>query len=303
MRNLHRLTTLSLVLAAALTSACGASVTVAEAPTDAAPTVVDAAVVVEPSALACADVRAACGPSPMTFVRGHAAGLTGLDGARVRFAMRYLPTDGADLDGAHGVVVAGSTVRDGAFEACVCMPRGANGYPQVVAVVFAPGSTGDTSRDVARAVFSPRYATLGDEDVSQALATPPSAPAAEAAIAGLVDRSRSLSVTGFDGAALDGATLFGGVVADERPVAAQVATTSISFGAATLRWDMPGRAWPTERVALVVDRNADRRCDAGDLGAIVTPGAAETFDLAGVAWARGAALDRVCAALRLDDSR
>ena len=43
--------------------------------------------------------------------------------------------------------------------------------------------------------------------------------------------------------------------------------------------------------------------DAGDLGAIVTPGAAETFDLAGVAWARGAALDRVCAALRLDDSR
>ncbi len=154
-------------------------------------------------------------------MRGHARGLTGLDGARARFAMRYVLREGEGLNVAHGVVVAGAEVRGGAFEACVCMPRGGSGYPQMAAVVFAPGTTGETGREVARAMFSQRYATLGDEDVSFALNEVPSAPETEAALAALVDRTHELRVRGLDGMA-EGGRAYAALVADERPVAAQV---------------------------------------------------------------------------------
>lgn len=212
--HLHLLLVLSLAAAG-----CGASVTPAPEGGDAGSLPPDApsaqALTPAPSTASCAEVRAACGAEPQAFVRGHAAGLTGLEGARVRFAMRYLLRDGDGLNEPRGVVSAASEVRGGAFEACVCMPRGASGYPEIAAVVFAPGSTGETGRDVARAVFSQRYATLGDEDLSVALGQTPTAPQAEAALAGLSDRSRSLRVRGLD-RAVEGTRVFAGLVADER---------------------------------------------------------------------------------------
>ena len=99
-----------------------------------------------------------------------------------------------------------------AFEACVCMPQGASGYPQVAAVVFTPGSTGETSREVARAMFSQRYATLGDEDVGFALNEVPSAPEVEAAVAALTDRTSELRVRGLDAMA-EGGSAFAGAAA------------------------------------------------------------------------------------------
>lgn len=281
---------------------CGASVTPAPAaPADAgAPVVEDAPTVVTP-APTCAEVRASCGAEPEQFVRGHAEGLVGLDGARVRFAMRYLRDDGQGLGVPHGVVVGSAVVRDGAFEACVCMPRGGSNYPQVTAVVFAPGTTGETSRDVARATFSQRYATLGDESLSYALGGVPSAPEVEAALAGLVDRGHQVVLRGVD-PSTEGAQAFGGLVADERPVAADVTGGQVEGGALAFAWNMPGREWPTERLALVIDRNGNRRCDEGDLGAVVRLDGRR--ELSGVgAWAQGAAVGEVCRALSLESGR
>jgi hypothetical protein len=284
------------------TSACGASVTSSPADDAGAPMTADVAVTVTPRSPSCAEVRATCGAAPQQLVRGHAAGLAGLEGARVRFAMRYVREQGRGLDVPHGVVVATTEVRDGAFEACVCMPEGANAYPQIAAVVFAPGAPGETGRDVARATFSQRYATLGDEDESAALTGVPQRAEVEAALAGLVERTRALRVTGLPEAAGEG-FVHAGLVAAERPVAAQV-VAGVRDGAATaFDWTMPGRAWPTERVAIVVDRNHDRRCGEGDLGLIAAVGERSTLDLAGAAWSEGAALGAACAAVGLDASR
>jgi hypothetical protein len=248
----------------------------------------------------CEAVRAACGPAPQQFVRGHAEGLTGLDGARAQFAIRYLRESGNGLDVPHGVASAWGRVTGGAFEACVCLPRGGDEYPQVAAVVFAPGTSGELRRDVARAMYSPRYATLGDEELTQALREAPTDEGAEAALAAMVDRVARLSVQGFDAAA-EGARVYGGLVADERPVAAQVAGAAVAAGGAQLNWIMPGRAWPGERLALLVDRNGDRRCDDGDLGAIVPVDGRPSVTVR--AWLQGAALTSVCASLRLEASR
>lgn len=299
-RALHVLLLLSLAAAG-----CGASVTPAPEGGDAGSFPADAPSAQPPtpapSTASCAEVRAACGAEPQTFVRGHAAGLTGLDGARVRFAMRYLLREGDGLNIPHGVVSAAAEVRGGAFEACVCMPRGGSGYPQVAAVIFAPGSTGETGPDVARAVFSQRYATLGDEDLSMAFGEAPTAPQAEAALAGLSDRSRSLRVRGLD-RTVEGLRVFAGLVADERPVAAQVLQTAVEGGALALEWIMPGRHWASERLALVIDRNGNGRCDEGDLGA--TARLDERRELDGVgAWAEGSALRGLCQALSLEDGR
>lgn len=299
-RALHLLLVLSLVAAG-----CGASVTPAPEAGDAGSLPPDApsaqALTPAPGTASCAEVRAACGAEPQTFVRGHAAGLAGLEGARVRFAMRYLLREGDGLNVPHGVVSAAAEVRGGAFEACVCMPRGGSGYPQVAAVAFAPGSTGETGREVARAVFSQRYATLGDEDLTMAFGPAPTVPQAEAALAGLSDRSHSLRVRGLDRAA-EGLRAFAGLVADERPVAAQVLQTAVEGGALALDWIMPGRHWSSERLVLVIDRNGNARCDEGDLGATVRLDGRRELDGVG-AWAEGGALRGLCQALSMEDSR
>jgi hypothetical protein len=217
--------------------------------------------------------------------------------------MRYLRADGRGLDVPHGVVVATTEVRDGAFEACVCMPEGANGYPQVAAVVFAPGAAGETGRDVARATFSQRYATLGDEDLSFALTGVAQPAEVEAAVAALVDRTRQLRVTGLPEAEAADGFVHAGLVADERPVAAQVVAGGPDGAATAFDWIMPGPAWPSERVAIVVDRNRNRRCDEGDLGMIAPVGGRSSLDVAGAAWSQGAALTAVCAAVGLGVSR
>lgn len=248
---------------------------------------------------ACDAVRAGCVTAPQTFVRGHAAGLTAPDGAVARFAIRYVPSEGASLSDARGVAVGTARVRGGAFEACVCVPRGANGYPQVAAVVLAPGAAGLRGGDVLRGMVSQRFATLGDEDVSEALRAPPSRAQAEAALAAMDDRAltRAVILPGVD----DGATVFAGVVSTERSVAAQVAVTMVREGRVALAWNMPGRTWPDERVALLVDRNGDRRCDAGD-GAFWAPLGRESEPVTAAA-ATGAVMTAVCAALALDDTR
>lgn len=304
---------LSFLLLSLVATGCGAVVTPApavvddagSATADAGGVPADAPPVIPETWPSCAEVRASCGAEPQRFVRGHAEGLTGLDGGRVRFAMRYLREDNRNgLNVPHGVVVGGAEVRGGAFEACVCMPHGGNVYPQVVAVVFAPGTTGETSRDVARATFSQRYATLGEENVSYALNAVAAAPVVEAALAGLVDRAHEVRVRapGVDEAAAAAGRVYAGLVADERPVAAQVVTGGPAEGGGlAFNWIMPGRQWPSERVALVIDRNGDRRCDAGDTGATVRLDGRREVD--SVEWVQGDALLGVCAALRMDEGR
>lgn len=248
---------------------------------------------------ACDAVRAACGPAPQAFVRGHGAGLAVPDGAVARFAVRYIPVENGALSDARGVVVGTARVRGGAFEACVCVPRGASGYPQLAAVVLAPGAAGLRGGDVLRGMVSQRFATSGDEDVSEALRAPPSRAQAEAALAAMDDRAltRNVLLPGVD----DAATVFAGVVASERPVAAQVLMTAAREGRAGFVWNMPGRSWPDERIALLVDRNRDRRCDPGDL-ALWSPLGREGEPLTATV-ASGAAMTAVCAALALDDPR
>ncbi|MFO0628538.1 MAG: hypothetical protein U0325_23395 [Polyangiales bacterium] len=248
---------------------------------------------------ACDAVRAACGTAPQTFVRGHASGLAVPDGATARFAIRYVPTADASLSDARGVVVATARVRGGAFEACVCVPRAANGYPQVAAVVLAPGAAGRGAGDVLRGMVSQRYATLGDEEVGSALAMAPTRGQAEAALAAMDERAlrRAVALPDVDG----GANVLAGVVSPERPVAAQVVATNVREGRAAWTWNMPGRATPDERVALLVVRNRDRRCDTGDLAFWAPLG--REGDLLTPTAATGPMMGAVCAALALDDPR
>jgi hypothetical protein len=278
---------------------CGAAVS----PTDRDAALTDAADVSVADAApspSCEEVRAACGPSPQQLVRAHATGLMGMEGARVQFAMRYLLVDGEGLNAPRGVAMARSEIRDGAFEACVCVPRGANSYPQVAAVVFAPGTTWETGREVVRASFSQRFGTTGDEDLTDSLL--PSTPArSEAALAAMVDRTEQMTVRGLE-AALAGFPVYAGLVADERPVAAQIAADTITRGQIALRWTMPGRPWPGERLVLVVDRNQDGRCGEGVLGASMP--LMGRRDLSGIGeWLQGAALASVCEALALEAPR
>lgn len=297
-----RLPSSALLFLASLNAQCGGVVVLADRGDGGEPA--DAPAATRPRDAAspspgCAEVRASCGAPPQQFVRGHAEGLTGLDGARVQFAMRYLLTRGNGLNVPHGVVSAWGRVQGGAFEACVCLPRGANEYPELAAVVFAPGSTGETGRDVARAVFSRRYATLGDENVAWGLREAPSEAQAEAALAAMVDRTSAVGVGGLSG--MEGARAYGGLVADERPVAAQVVGGAIADGRVRFQWIMPGRQWPGERLALLVDRNGNRRCDDGDLGASI--GLDGRQDVTVGAWLQGASLNAVCRALLLDAER
>lgn len=268
----------------------------AEGPVGEAP----AAVTPAPSTLSCAEVQASCGAEPQRFVRGHAEGLVGLDGARVLFSVRY--RGGYPEEMPSGVVTGAGQVRGGAFEACVCMPYGGNWYPAVAAVVFAPGSSGETGADVVRAHYSQRYATLGDEDFSGSLEAEPARSLAEAALAATVDRAQTLRVSGFD-AALEGRHAYATIVAPQRSVGAQVVGGQVTGGAATFGLTMAGRRWPGERAAIYVDRDGDLRCGEGDLGAFADFDASGAVDVRSASWAQGAALREVCDAVGSDSPR
>lgn len=265
------------------------------APTDDAGPIADAGPTPEwkPTA-SCEEVTATCGGEPAQAVRGHAAGLVDLEGARVEFAVRYLTEEGKGLDMPHDVALGRTVVAGGAFETCVCVPHGANMYPQIAAVVYRPGTHGTVSADVARATFSQRYATLGDEDVAYALGSVPSAAQKEAAIAAMSPRTATVVVS--DLSAVEGHQVLGGLVAAERPIAAQLSFGGVEAGRLSLTWNMPGRAYSTERVAFFVDRNKNGKCDAdgSDAGAFID--FAPTIAHPG-ALLEGAALAPVCAAL------
>ncbi len=297
MRTRHACLAPTLVLLA--TAHCGAFV----APSDGSAAPADSAVAADVAPTpSCAEVRATCGDAPAMVVRGHAEGLVGLDGARAQFAVRYVLTEGQGLNVPHGVAMARAEVRAGAFEACVCVPHGSNLYPQVAAVVFHPGTRGETGADVSRAMFSQRYATLGDEPLTMALTVPATRVAAEVAVAAMDDRATSVALSGLD-AATGSARVFAALVADERPVAAELAQTAVTAGSVRIEWIMPGRAWPSERVVLLVDRNANRRCDAGDLGVSIARGGRSEIVMTGVAWLEGAALTSICDALSVEVQR
>lgn len=288
-----------------LTLHCGSTVTSAtpdasadaspaDTPSDAAPADVAPP---EPTA-SCEVVAAGCNVAPQQLFRASATGLVGLDGASAQVAVRYLLDNSGGLMAPRGVAAARAVVRGGGFEACACIPRNASGYPEVAAVVFAPGSRGETARDVARGFYSQRFAVVGPEDMTEALREPPSPVVAEAALAALHDRAVTGVLRGLVDAS-PGATVYAGLVADERPIASQVVAAMVADGSASFLWSMPGRAWPSERVAFVVDVNGDRRCDEGDVGGRVALDAAGAATVTAGATVRGAAITPLCDALRV----
>jgi hypothetical protein len=248
---------------------------------------------------ACTAVKASCTGAEAMTVLGHAEGLEGLEDARVEFAVRYISVEGSGLDVPHGVALGRTRVRAGAFATCVCVPHGANMYPQVAAVVYLPGTTSTTSKDVARASYSQRYATLGDEDFASTFSTLPSDVQKEVAVAAMVERTAKLAITKLT--TVEGRQLVAGLVADERPLAPQMSFAGVEGGAASLHWNMPGKPSVTERVAFFIDQNDNHLCDVdADRGAIVP--FTESIEFSG-AWLTGAALAPVCDALKPGTSR
>jgi hypothetical protein len=243
----------------------------------------------------CAEVKATCGSDPAMVVLGHSAGLAGLDGARVEFAVRYLDEEGGGLDVPHRVALGRTVVHGDAFSTCVCVPHGANMYPEVAAVVYLPGTTTSTSKDVARASYSQRYATLGDEDVSYALGAVPTALQKEAAVAAMVERTAKITMTNL--ALVEGRRMIAGLIADDRPFAPQTSSGAVEGGKVDLHWMMPGRASASERVAFFVDQNENGLCDVdgSDRGALLPSSTAIAFS---GAWLTGSALAPVCDALQ-----
>ena len=270
--------------------------------------VADSAVTVDVMALDsgptlnCAQVQSTCTTAPQQFVRGHAEGLVGVDGARVQFAVRFVLVEGMGLTGARGVVTARAIIQGGSFEACLCVPRGANNYPEIAAVVFAPGSTGELGRDAVRGTFSQRFATLGDEDFSMSLVEPLTPVQAETAVAGMVDRYTQIRVLRLD-ASVEGLPAYMGLIADERPFTAMVGHGAVEAGELRSEWGLPGREWPSERLVIVLDRNANHMCDAADLGASVPVERRSEIMGIGGAWLEGAAIAPLCNALSLDQPR
>ena len=249
---------------------------------------------------ACATVKASCTSAPAMYVVGHATGLVGLDGARAEFAVRYLTEDGAGLDVPHGVAVGRTYVKDGGFETCACVPTGANMYPELAAVVYAPKTTSETGKDVARATYSQRYATLGDEDFTYALGAVPTDAQKETAVAAMIERATAVTLRGID--ATGGARVTAGLVADDRPIAPQLASAAIESGSdLRFSWTMPGRSTASERVAFFVDRDANGLCDpATDAGGFRP--FASVIDASGPLLV-GADLKAICDALQPDVPR
>lgn len=245
---------------------------------------------------ACSAIAAACTTDPAVLVHGVASGLPAeLEGARVEFAIRYLNEEGMGLAVPHGVTIGRTHVEGGAFDTCVCVPRGANMYPEVAAVVYTPGSKSETVNDVARATYSQRYATLGREDVGYALKAVPSQLQKTAAVAAMVERTAKVALKNLGTVS---GTVVAGLIADERPLAAQLVARGIEAGATELTWTMPGRAYSSERVAFFVDRNWNGRCDAADVGGF----APTSGEFAG-SWLSGPSLTPVCDALQPGASR
>ncbi|APR87954.1 hypothetical protein A7982_13303 [Minicystis rosea] len=240
----------------------------------------------------CVAAHAACTLPDPFMVRFQADGLSGLDGARVRVGLSqpHRPDPPA---------TATARVEDEHFEACLCVPRPWQGYPVLSAVVYAKGSTGETGADVARAVSRYTYVTAGDEDMSLGLRDKPTRVQVEAALGALDPRMAEVVVRGVD-PALDGHIAFAGIVAAERPVAAQVKPNRIEHRDVRFAWKMPGRAWPSEQLAVVLDHNDDQRCDPGDFGALITLENRTEVPAASITWLTGKAIEPVCRALAYD---
>ncbi len=244
----------------------------------------------------CAEVRAACTGEAETVVRAFAQGITAHNGARFRFAVRSVTQQGNGLDGARSVAVGGAEVRDGAVEACVCA-RNANLYPQVSYVLFAPATTETRAEDVTWASFMQLYAIRGDNELSLSDERP-SRAVIESSLAALVDRTVTVRVTDLD-PALDGRSLLAGLISDERVVATDRTRGEIAEGSTTLRWVMPGRTSPSERVVLVLDNNGDHQCGVGDsVAAIALAADQPTVSARGARWSTSAdAVTAACAQL------
>ena len=301
LRNMQRFTPSFLAFVSLMSVHCGGAVAETSA-ADSGPSVnvgADTGVVVEPRAewaetASCEAVKASCTTAPAVFVRGHAEGLPGLDGARVDFAVRYLSKEGSGLEVPHGVALGRTRVKGSSFETCVCVPQGANMYPQIAAVVYRPGSTRETTADAARASFSQRYATLGDEDVSYGLNALPTDAQKAAAVAAMVERTATVTLRNV----VTTGRVVAGLVADERPLASEVTGNVVSGDTVVLTWMMPGRAWASERVAFFADLNGNGKCDAADTGGFAPVSGA--FD---GKWLTGAGLTPVCDALQVGASR
>ncbi len=289
------------VLASALLlSACGGSVA-AEAPatvvedTGTKPETTPEPIPEWSETASCAAITASCSGAEPTVVNGHAEGLDGLDGARVEFAVRYILEEGMGTAVPRGVALGRTHVAGGTFSTCVCVPQNAGMYPDVAAVIYRPGSSGVTSADVARATFSARYATGTAEDLAYALGAVPSAAMKESALAAMVDRAQTITLE----LKAEG-RVYGGLIADERPIAAQVTAAVLISGKAELVWLMPGRAWKSERLAFFVDKNADGKCDGSDVGGFAP--FASSIAL-GEKLLTGAELTPVCDALAINAPR
>jgi hypothetical protein len=244
----------------------------------------------------CAEVRAACTGEAETVVRAFAQGIAAHNGARFRFAVRYVTEQGNGINVSRGLSVGGAEVRDGAVEACVCA-RNANVYPQVSYVLFAPGTTETRADDVSWASFMQLYAIRGDNELALTDERP-SRAVIESSLAALVDRTVTVRVTDLD-AALEGRALLAGLLSDERVVATDRTRGEISEGATTLRWVMPGRPSASERVVLVLDNNSNHRCDVGDsVTAIPLAADPTTVSARGAQWSSSAdAVAAACAQL------
>jgi hypothetical protein len=279
------------------TASCGGTVAPDSPASDKSPPVTTTPT--EWKVTSCAEVKAACTTAPAVYVNGHASGLADLEGARAEFAIRYVSEEGMGLDGPHGVVVGRTFVYDGAFETCVCVPHSAGMYPQVAAVVYAPGTTSETGHDVARATFSQRYATLGDEDLTYAFGAVPNDAMKEAAVAAMIDRSATVTLNGLS--SVEGTRVVAGLVGDDRSIAPQLANADVTSGSAIVSWSMPGKASSSERIAFFVDKNGNGLCDVdADAGGFLAFG--ESVDASSTLFV-GTALAPVCDALRTDMPR
>lgn len=245
----------------------------------------------------CPEVRATCTGETETLVRVFAQGIAAHNGARFRFAVRYVSEQGNGLDVPRGVALGGDEVRDGSVEACVCVARNANLYPQVSYVMFAPSTTATRAEDVSWASFSQLYAIRGEQEFAPENARP-TRSVIEASLAALVDRTVTVQVTDLD-PAFNGRSLIAGLLSDERVVATDRAHGEIANAATTVRWVMPGRASPSERVVLVVDNNGNHQCDVGDsVTTVALPSDSATVSVRGAQWSTSAdAVTAACAQL------